>query len=138
MRVERDLCEDNLNTRTDVRRPRSCVRGKGSLVSGTEFGGGREFPFPDGSIVRSGNISPDKTTGTGSWTEEAFLALFHSRSDSSTLAKKLQAGEFNSIMPWTMYGKMKDDDLKAIFAFLKTVTPVNNSVVKFTPGTAKM
>ena len=111
---------------------------KGSLVAGTEFGGGREFPFPDGSIVRSGNITPDKTTGTGTWTEEAFLYLFHSRSDSLTLAKKLQSGEFNSIMPWTMYGKMKDDDLKAIFAFLKTVTPVNNSVVKFTPGIAKM
>ncbi len=111
---------------------------KGSLVAGTEFGGGREFPFPDGSIVRSGNISPDKTTGTGAWTEEAFLYLFHSRSDSLTLAKKLQPGEFNSIMPWTMYGKMKDEDLKAIFAYLKTVPPINNMVVKFTPGTAKM
>lgn len=111
---------------------------KGSLVAGTEFGGGREFPLPDGSIVRSGNITPDKATGTGSWTEEAFLYLFHSRSDSLTLAKKLQPGEFNSIMPWTMYGKMKDEDLKAIFAYLKTVAPVNNMVVKFTPGTAKM
>lgn len=33
---------------------------KGQLIPGTEFGGGREFPFPDGSIVRSANISPDK------------------------------------------------------------------------------
>ena len=111
---------------------------KGSLVAGTEFGGGREFPFPDGSIVRSGNITPDKATGTGNWTEEAFLNLFHSRSDSLTLAKKLQPGEFNSIMPWTMYGKMKDEDLKAIFTYLKTVTPINNQVAKFTPSTSKM
>jgi mono/diheme cytochrome c family protein len=111
---------------------------KGKLVAGTEFGGGREFPFPDGSIVRSGNISPDKTTGTGAWTEETFLTLFHSRSDSATLTKKLQPGEFNSIMPWTMYGKMKDEDLKAIFAYIRTLPPINNKVVKFTPGTAKM
>jgi mono/diheme cytochrome c family protein len=111
---------------------------KGKLVAGTEFGGGREFPFPDGSLVRSGNISPDKATGTGSWSEDDFLKLFHSRSDSITLTKKLQSGEFNTIMPWTMYGKMKDNDLKAIFAYLRTVKPVTNKVVKFTPAIAKM
>ena len=38
---------------------------KGKLVAGTEFGGGREFPFPDGSKVRSGNITPDNATGIG-------------------------------------------------------------------------
>ena len=33
---------------------------------------------------------------------------------------------------------MKDEDLKAIFTYLKTVPPINNKVVKFTPGAAKM
>jgi len=50
------------------------------------------------------------------------------------LRRKLQPGEFNSIMPWTMYGRMHDEDLKAIYAYLKTVTPINNTVVKFTPA----
>ena len=109
---------------------------KGKLIAGTEFGGGREFPFPDGSMIRSGNITPD-ATGIGSWNETAFLAMFHVRSDSATLAAKLKPGEFNSIMPWTMYGKMTDEDLKAIYAYLKTITPVNNAVVKFTPGNTK-
>ncbi|WP_301923613.1 c-type cytochrome [Ferruginibacter sp.] len=104
---------------------------KGKLVAGTEFGGGREFPFPDGSVVRSGNITPDTTTGIGKWTEDIFLNLFHSRSDSATLSTKLQPGEFNSIMPWTMYGRMHDEDLKAIYAYLNTVSPINNAVVKF-------
>lgn len=75
---------------------------KGKLIAGTEFGGGREFPFPDGSMVRSGNISPDGATGIGKWNEALFIKLFHSRSDSATLTSKLKPGEFNTIMPWTM------------------------------------
>ena len=110
---------------------------KGKLVEGTEFGGGREFPFPDGSFVYSGNISPDAATGIGQWTEEMFVKMFHSRSDSATLSRKLQPGEFNSIMPWTMYGKMHDEDLKAIYAYLRTVSPINNAVVKYTPAPGK-
>ena len=110
---------------------------KGKLVAGTEFGGGREFPFPDGSMVRSGNITPDAASGIGNWSEEMFMNLFHSRSDSATLARKLAPGEFNSIMPWTMYGKMADEDLKAIYAYLKTVGPISNKVEKFTAAVAK-
>ncbi len=107
----------------------------GSLVAGTEFGGGREFPFPDGSIVRAANISSDEETGIGGWDDETFVSLFKAHSDSATLNTKLNPGEFNSIMPWTMFGKMNDEDLKAIFAYLKTVKPISNNVVKFTPGT---
>lgn len=109
------------------------VDDKANLIVGTEFGGGREFPFPDGSILRSSNISADKETGIGSWTEEQFINLFRSRSDSVTLNTKLKSGDFNSNMAWTMYGKMKDEDLKAIFAYLKTVAPIKNTVEKFTP-----
>lgn len=107
---------------------------KGQLVEGTEFGGGREFPFPNGDMIRSGNISPDASTGIGSWSEEMFLSLFHKRSDSLTLNTKLGSGEFNTIMPWTMYGKMNDEDLKAIYAYLRTVTPIHNPVTKFSHG----
>lgn len=110
---------------------------KGKLVAGTEFGGGREFPFPDGSVVRSGNITPDATTGIGKWDEGTFVNLFHARSDSVTLSTKLQPGEFNSIMPWTMYGRMHDEDLKAIYAYLKTLSPIQNIVVKFTSASGK-
>jgi cytochrome c553 len=110
---------------------------KGSLIAGTEFGGGREFPFPDGSVVRSGNITPDMETGLGSWTEQTFVNKFRLYTDSAILNTKLSTGDFNSIMPWTMYGNMTDEDLKAIYAFLRTVKPIKNSVVKFTHGTVK-
>ena len=107
---------------------------KGSLIAGTEFGGGREFPFPDGSIVRSANISPNEENGIGGWDEDTFVSLFKAYSDSTAMSVKLNPGDFNSIMPWTMFGKMNEDDLKAIFAYLKTVKPISNTVVKFTPA----
>lgn len=110
---------------------------KGEFIAGTEFGGGREFPFPDGSLVRSGNITPDKETGIGNWTEKQFLDLFRSRSDSATLATNLKPGDANTIMPWTMYGKMTDADLAAIYAYLRTIKPINNSVQKFVHTPAK-
>ena len=108
---------------------------KGKLIPGTEYGGGREFPFPDGAIVRSGNISPDKETGIGLWKKEVFINLFHAHSDSITLHTTLKAGDFNSIMPWTMYGKMTDEDLTALFAYLQTIQPISNKVLKFSPAT---
>lgn len=107
---------------------------KGNLIAGTEFGGGREFPFPGGSIVRSSNISPDQETGIGPWNKEAFLYYFQSHSDSLTLNTMIKPGDFNSIMPWTMYGKMTDEDLTSVYEYLRTVKPIRNKVVKFSPS----
>jgi mono/diheme cytochrome c family protein len=107
----------------------------GAIVAGKEFSGGRSFPFPDGSVVTSANITQDSETGIGNWTEEAFLARFTQYADSGYVAPNVNPGEFNSIMPWTMYGGMKESDLKAIYAYLKTVQPIPNQIVKFSsPG----
>lgn len=106
---------------------------KGQIIPELAFGGGREFSFPDGSIVRSANISPDPETGIGKWTEEAFIQRFKIYADSSYTSPSVGKGEFNSIMPWTMYAHMKREDLAAIYAYLKTVNPIGNTVVKFTP-----
>jgi hypothetical protein len=105
---------------------------KGELLAGLEYGGGRAFPFPDGSVVRAGNISSDNETGIGNWSEEQFLSLFRSRSDSAALQTTVKPGEFQTVMPWTMYGNMTETDLKSILAYLKTVKPINNSVEKYT------
>ncbi len=108
------------------------VDDKAQHIPGTEFGGGREFPFPDGSKVRSGNISPDMETGIGSWSKDQFINLFHSRSDSAVAHTNLKPGDFNTIMPWVMYGKMTDADLEALYTFLRTLKPIKNSVEKYT------
>ncbi len=105
---------------------------QGRIIVDLSFGGGREFSFPDGSVVRSSNISPDPETGIGNWTKESFVARFKAYADSSYTVPSVNPGEFNTIMPWTMYAKMKEEDLAAIYTYLKTVKPITNTVNKFT------
>jgi mono/diheme cytochrome c family protein len=105
---------------------------KGQIIRDQAFGGGREFKFPDGSVVRSSNITPDTETGIGKWSEEAFVQRFKAYADSSYQTPAIAPGEFNSIMPWTMYGQMEREDLVAIYTYLKTVKPIAQPVVKFT------
>lgn len=107
---------------------------KGQIIKEFAFAGGREFKFPDGTTVRSSNISPDKNTGIGSWSEETFIQRFKIYSDSAYSNPSVNAGEFNTMMPWTMYSRMERGDLAAIYAYLKTVKPMENSVVKFSPA----
>lgn len=104
----------------------------GVIIPEKAFSGGRSFPFPDGSVVTSSNITQCPDTGIGNWTEEMFLGRFQQYADSGYVIPKINPGEFNSIMPWTMYSGMKEDDLKAIYAYLKTIKPITNEVVKFT------
>lgn len=101
---------------------------KGKIDPEFSYGGGREFKFPDGAVVRSANISPDKVHGIGSWTRDKFVARFKTFADSSFVLPSVKSGEFNTIMPWTMYAQMREDDLSAIFDYLQTVKPVSNSI----------
>jgi hypothetical protein len=80
------------------------------------------FKLPFG-VVYSANLTPDKETGLGNWTEEMFV---------NAIRKGLHMGaEGRPIlppMPWPDLRNMNDDDLKAVFAFLKTIPPVHNPV----------
>ncbi len=71
----------------------------------------------------SANLTPDDT-GIGSWTEAQFI-------------KAIREGKYKGLdggrpllppMPWFVYRNLTDEDLKAIFAFLKTLPPVSNVV----------
>lgn len=105
---------------------------KGVINPELAFSGGRSFPFPDGSVVNSSNITPDPETGIGNWTEEMFVARFKQYADSAYVNPKIAPGEFNSLMPWLMYSGMKEGDLKAIYAYLMSLPAKKNEVVKFT------
>jgi hypothetical protein len=100
---------------------------KGEIIAGWEFGGGREFKAP-GIVVRSANITPDKATGIGGWTEAQFVKRFKDYGDSKYNPATLGPGEMQTPMPWIMFGKMKDSDLKAIYKYLRTVKALNNPV----------
>jgi mono/diheme cytochrome c family protein len=106
---------------------------QGQIDRTMAFAGGRDFQMPDGSIIRSSNITSDIETGIGNYTKEAFIQRFKMYADSAYVAPGVAPGEFNTIMPWTMYATMTTQDLGAIYTYLKTIDPIKNKVVKFTP-----
>lgn len=106
---------------------------QGQPLPGRTFAGGLPF-MPNGvGLVRSANITPDADTGIGAWTEAQFVDKF--RAYRGVEPRRLEGTERteNTEMPWTMYAGMTDEDLGAIYAYLRTVTPVVNRVQKFGP-----
>jgi len=68
------------------------------------------------------NLTPDNATGIGAVSEEMFI---------KTLREGKMKGVGRNIlppMPWDVYGKMTDDDLKAMYAYLRTIPAVKNQV----------
>lgn len=105
---------------------------KGKYIMEEAYSGNGEFILP-GGVVRSANITPDRETGIGGWSEEMFVNRFKMYSDSLYTHQKVGNG-FNTIMPWTLYAGMQEYDLKAIYAYLHTLEPIKKQVVKFTPA----
>jgi mono/diheme cytochrome c family protein len=108
---------------------------KGKIV-GEAYAGGFEFYVPGAGTIRSKNITPHPTAGIGNWTEEVFLERFKAHNINGEYRMKPVAGwAEQSPMPWLMYSGMAEDDMAAIFAYLRTVTPVNEEIVPFSPET---
>lgn len=76
------------------------------------------------------NLTPDQNTGLGIWTQEQFV---------QALRTGKHWGQSRPIlppMPWPAYSQMTDDDLAAIFAYLRTIPPVANRVPEPLPPAA--
>ena len=106
----------------------------GQIIPSLAFSGGREFPFPDGSKLRSSNITPATKTGIGNWDMETFVNRFKAFADSNYRSPAIAKGSFNTVMPWTDYAKMTREDLAAIYTYLHSLPAIENSVVKFSPA----
>ena len=86
-----------------------------AAASGTAFSGPWGVSF-------AANLTPEQNTGLGIWTEQMFM---------DTLRKGRHMGVSREIlppMPWFNYGKMTEEDLKSVYAFLRTIQPVHNRV----------
>jgi mono/diheme cytochrome c family protein len=89
----------------------------GALV-GPRFGGATGFDSEHGHSWSPPNITADAETGRlGRFTEDQFVARFR--------AGRLLAG---SPMPWQGFRRMSDDDLRAIYRYLKAVPQVHRDV----------
>ena len=68
------------------------------------------------------NLTPDKETGLGEWTEEMFIA---------TMRTGRHQGKGRAIkppMPYFIIGNLNDEDIKSLFAYLQSLKPVRNRI----------
>ena len=75
------------------------------------------------------NLTPDQT-GLGAWNDSLFIA---------TMRTGRHMGSGRAIlppMPWFNYAQLTDDDLKALFAYLRSLRPVSNLVPQPLPSVA--
>ena len=72
------------------------------------------------------NLTPDSATGIGTWTEAYFIKVLRTgiRGNGEPL---------RPLMPWEWYRQLTDGDLKAIFAYLRTLPPISNAVPEDLP-----
>lgn len=87
-------------------------------LGGSEVG----FEIPELGVFHGPNLTPDKDTGLGSWSDEEILKALQKglRLDGRTLAP---------IMPWRALANLSAADARAIVAYLKSVPPVKNKVL---------
>jgi mono/diheme cytochrome c family protein len=79
--------------------------------------GGRKYQGPFG-VVYSTNITPDRQTGIGTWTDEQIITAIR-------LGRRPNGERLIPVHPYPVFNGMAEEDLRALVAFLRTVTPVN-------------
>jgi mono/diheme cytochrome c family protein len=100
---------------------------RGEPVEGKEFAGGEAFAIA-GFFTQTPNITPDEDSGIGKWDEQKFISKFRGYANMTPAnAPKHTQANF-TLMPWYGLSKLTDEDLSAIYAFLRTVKPVYNPV----------
>ena len=87
--------------------------------------GGQIFDGPWGNVATA-NLTP-APSGIPYYDEALFLQTIRTG--------YVKTRPLNQIMPWAYFRNLTDDDLKAIFAYLKTVKPVNHIVDNSMPHT---
>jgi hypothetical protein len=97
-----------------------------------EGAGGQEYRINSKGrqvVVRPPNITPDPETGIGGWDKATFLNVIRTRARS--IGQPAPFGETNHIMPYRELSHLTDQDLGAIYDFLRTLEPVKNRVTRF-------
>lgn len=98
---------------------------KGQPLAGLEFAGGFVLQSPKGAVA-SMNIT-QASSGISYYDEALFLNLMRTG--------RVGARSLSPVMPWVFYRNMTDEDLRAIFAYLRTLKPVNHQVDNTEPPT---
>jgi mono/diheme cytochrome c family protein len=87
-----------------------------TVPQGTPHVGGRAFPIPFGTVYAS-NITADKETGLGSWSDKDIL-------NAMTAGVRPNGERLLPVMPYEAYSGMAKEDLEALIAYLRILKPV--------------
>jgi mono/diheme cytochrome c family protein len=98
----------------------------GGPIPDKAFAGGWEMKGPWGRNITA-NLTPHPTTFIGRASKTEFIGRFRATYD----AKAVPPRGRNTIMPWTAFAGLTDEDLGAIYDYLKTLPPVENKVNPF-------
>lgn len=79
--------------------------------------GGRKYAGPFGTVYSS-NITPDRQTGIGTWTDEQIMTAIR-------LGRRPNGERLIPVHPYPVFNGMAEEDLKALVVFLRTVPPVS-------------
>ena len=90
-----------------------------TVPKGPVNAGGRRYDGPFGTVF-SPNITPDRQTGIGTWTDEQIITAIR-------LGRRPNGERLLPIHPFTVFNGMAEEDLKAVVAFLRTTPPVNRA-----------
>ncbi|NKB50521.1 MAG: c-type cytochrome [Alphaproteobacteria bacterium] len=97
-------------------------KGPNGELPGMELAGGFKFDEPPFTAYAS-NITPDKETGIGNWTDEQLIKAIREgvRPDGSIIGPP---------MPIVLYRGLSDSDAKALVAYMRNLPPIKNQVPK--------
>jgi mono/diheme cytochrome c family protein len=79
--------------------------------------GGRQYAGPFGTVY-STNITPDRQTGIGTWTNDQIITAIR-------LGRRPDGERIIPVHPYPVFNGMAEEDLRALVAYLKSVPPVN-------------
>jgi mono/diheme cytochrome c family protein len=102
---------------TDCHTPRN---DKGEYVAGMAFAGGNTVKYEGARPGRAASNLTPAPNGIPYYNAELFLETIRTG--------RVRERQISDVMPWAHYRNMTDDDLKAIFAYLQTLAPVDHYV----------
>jgi len=104
-----------------------------SFCHGADFSGGRFFRIPGTDQEwPSANITPHPSNRIGAWSRENFVGVF--KSFAPPEGRIIPGDKINTVMPWSRYAGMTEEDLGAIYEYLRTVEPVEQAPADDGPG----
>ncbi|MBI2731687.1 MAG: c-type cytochrome [Sphingobacteriales bacterium] len=84
------------------------------------LGGGRLFYGNDSIKVYAPNITPDKETGAGNWTDDMFVRALRDGIGHD--------GRALGAMPWWIFKELSEEDMASVVVYLRSIPPVKNKL----------